>query len=91
LLDKLLAHLRNDGLPAKQMYYRVPATSTLWYLECLGRIGELLDAHPNLNIRLLWLPRSIPPVGFKRAKQLALEAIHTADLRGVGSSPDMPS
>jgi hypothetical protein len=51
-------------------------------IECLRRIGELLDIYPNLNIRLLWLPRNIPSVGFKRAKQLALEAIRTADLRG---------
>jgi hypothetical protein len=36
-----------------------------------------------MNIRLLWLPRAIPSVGFKRAKQLALEAIHTADLRDI--------
>jgi hypothetical protein len=52
-------------------------------IKCLRRIGELLDAHPNMNIRLLWLPRAIPSVGFKRAKQLALEAICTADLRDV--------
>jgi hypothetical protein len=52
-------------------------------IECLARIGELLDAHPNVNIWLLWLPRTIPWVGFKRAKQLAFEAIRTADLRDV--------
>jgi hypothetical protein len=49
-------------------------------LECMNKIGELLDSFPNLNIQLLWLPRSAPFIGFKRAKQLALEAIHMADL-----------
>ena len=53
---------------------------TIKYLE---RIGELLEAHPNINIRLLWLPRAIPSVGFQRAKNLAFEAIRTADLRDV--------
>ena len=48
-------------------------------IDCLRRIGELLDAHPNTNIWLLWLPRTIPSDGFKRAKQLTLEAIRTAD------------
>jgi hypothetical protein len=53
-------------------------------IECFIRIGELLDACPNVNtIRLLWLPRTIHSVGFKRAEQLAFEAIRTADLRGV--------
>ena len=52
-------------------------------IEYLRRLGELLNTHPGLNISLLWLPRNIPSVGFKRAKQLALEAIRTADLRDV--------
>ncbi len=43
--------------------------------QLLTKIGELTNAHPNLSIRLLWLPRSIPFIGFRRAKQLALEAI----------------
>jgi hypothetical protein len=49
-------------------------------LECMNKISELLDSFPSLNIQLLWLPRSAPFVGFKRAKQLALEAVRTADL-----------
>jgi ribonuclease HI len=49
-------------------------------LECLTKIGELMDLFPVLNIQLLWLPRSSPFVGFKRAKQLALEAIRSAEL-----------
>jgi hypothetical protein len=48
-------------------------------IKCLGKIGELMTSYPNLNIQLLWLPRSIPFIGFKRAKQLALEAIRVAD------------
>ena len=39
-----------------------------------------MDTYPNLSIRLLWFPRKIPFVGFKRAKQLAFEAICTAVL-----------
>ena len=35
-----------------------------------------MHLHPNVNIRLLWLPRSITFVSFRQAKQLALEAIH---------------
>ena len=49
-------------------------------LDCLNKIGELMDTYSNLKIRLLWLPRKIPFVGFKRAKQLALEAVHTMPL-----------
>jgi hypothetical protein len=36
--------------------------------DCLKSLGELFDAHLNMDIRLLWLPRNIPTVGFKRAK-----------------------
>jgi hypothetical protein len=52
-------------------------------IDCLRRIGELFDAHPNTNIRLLWLPRTIPSDGFKKARQAALEAIRTAVLRDI--------
>ena len=44
-------------------------------LQHLKNLGELITTHPNLRIRLQWLPRKIPFVGFKRAKQLAFEAI----------------
>jgi hypothetical protein len=44
-------------------------------IKCLGKIGEIITAYPNTNIKLLWLPRTTSFVGFKRAKQLALEAI----------------
>ena len=52
-------------------------------IKCLTKIGMLMTDFPHLNIRLLWLPRSIPFVGFRRAKQLTLEAIRTANLRGI--------
>ena len=48
-------------------------------LECLTKLGELMESHQNLKVRLLWLPRKTPFIGFKRAKQLALEAICTAN------------
>jgi len=50
-------------------------------IKCLIKIGELMNTYPHLNICLLWLPRSAPFVGFKRARQLALEAIRTTDWR----------
>ena len=49
-------------------------------IKFLTKLGELMDTHPNTSIQLLWLPRDAPFVGFKRARQLALEAIHTAVL-----------
>jgi hypothetical protein len=52
-------------------------------ITTVKKVDELLDAHPNANIWLLWLPRTLPSVGFKTAKQLSLEAIRTADLRDV--------
>ena len=41
----------------------------------MKRIEAILTTHPNISIKLQWLPRKIPFVGFQRAKQLALEAI----------------
>ena len=49
-------------------------------LECLNKLNIIFENYPNMNIRLLWLPRSIPFVRFRRAKQLALESIHIAAL-----------
>ena len=49
-------------------------------IRFLKQLGEFLTAHPYVNIQLLWLPRSIPFVGFRRAKQLILKAIHIAVL-----------
>jgi hypothetical protein len=50
-------------------------------IECLTKLGELMNTYPYLEVHLLWLPRSTPFVGFKRAKQLAHEAIRTSELR----------
>jgi len=49
-------------------------------IEHITQLGEILQSHPNLNVKLLSLPRNVPFVGFRRAKQLALEAIRTANL-----------
>ena len=48
-------------------------------IEHLLKLGEMFTRYPNLTIRLQWLPRKIFFVGFRRAKQLALEAIRVAD------------
>jgi hypothetical protein len=39
--------------------------------------------HLDTDIRLSWLPKSAPFIGFKRARQLVLEAIRTAELTTV--------
>ena len=49
----------------------------------LRKLSAIFETHPDTNIVLLWLPRRIPFIGFKRAKQLALEAIRTANLAGI--------
>ena len=49
-------------------------------LRHLASLGELFNTYPNVRIRLQWLPRKGPFIGFKRAKQLALEAIQITDL-----------
>ena len=41
----------------------------------LRRLSVIFDVHPNTNVVLLWLPKKVSFVGFKRTKQLALEAI----------------
>lgn len=49
----------------------------------MWKIEEILHAHPGTNMRLGWLPKTAPFVGFKRARQLAMEAIRTADADDV--------
>jgi ribonuclease HI len=49
-------------------------------LHIIRKLGTIFNVFPNTNIQLLWLPRKIPHVGFRRACQLALEAIRTANL-----------
>jgi hypothetical protein len=45
----------------------------------MEKLDEILRTHPDINISLSWLPKTAPFVGFKRARQLALEAIRTAE------------
>ena len=45
----------------------------------LMKLGELFHTYPNITVRLQWLPRKVPFIGFRRARQLAFEAIRTAD------------
>jgi hypothetical protein len=49
----------------------------------LRKLSDILEAYPDTKIVLLWLPRKAPFVGFRRAKQLALEAIRTADIADI--------
>ena len=49
----------------------------------MEQIDNILHFYPNSTIHLQWLPKAIPFVGFRRAKQLAMEAIWTADLEEV--------
>jgi hypothetical protein len=60
-----------------------PHTDQAESIKLLGRLNELIDKYPELNITLLWLPKKSPFVGFRRTKQLALEAARTADLTNV--------
>ena len=46
-------------------------------INYLYQIDDLLNAFPHINITLIWLPRSAPFIGYKRARQLAFEAICT--------------
>ncbi len=48
-------------------------------LAILKSLSIIFESFPDTKIVLLWLPRKAPFVGFKRAKQLALEAIRAAD------------
>jgi Reverse transcriptase (RNA-dependent DNA polymerase)/Endonuclease-reverse transcriptase len=52
-------------------------------IAILRRLSVILEKYPDTNIVLIWLPRKAPFIGFKRAKQLALEAIRTANLAGI--------
>ncbi len=56
-------------------------------IKILERLGRLLDKYP-INIMLLWMPRKTQFIGFRRVKQLALEAARTADLTTI-SEPQM--
>lgn len=50
----------------------------------LKTLGELFSTYPTTQVRLQWLPRKIPFVGFRRARQLAFEAIRLAGPMDAG-------
>ena len=52
-------------------------------IKLLRRLSELIDKYPEMHITFLWLPKKTQFVGFQRAKQLALEAVRTADLTNI--------
>ena len=52
-------------------------------IRLLKRLGNILERFPHANVAFLWLPRKAPFIGFKRAKQLALEAIRMACLEDI--------
>ena len=52
-------------------------------IAILKRLSTIFDSKPDTKIVFLWLPRKIPFAGFKRMKQIALEAIRTADLTDI--------
>jgi Reverse transcriptase (RNA-dependent DNA polymerase) len=92
-LDAISLHLANKPaqtqetfillLPSSLALCRVLDPSTHDEQEVslghLRTLGELLNTYPNICVVLQWLPKQIPFVGFKRANQLALEAIRTAN------------
>ncbi|KAI0274261.1 hypothetical protein BGY98DRAFT_935991 [Russula aff. rugulosa BPL654] len=49
-------------------------------IKILERLDKLIDKYPNINITFLWLPKKPQFIGFQRTRQLALEAVRTADL-----------
>jgi hypothetical protein len=49
----------------------------------LKKLSDIFETCPNTNIVFLWLPKKAPFVGFKRAKQLALEAIRTSNTMDI--------
>jgi hypothetical protein len=55
----------------------------------LNTLGELLTTFPNIQVKLQWLPRKVPFVGFRRTRQLAFEAIRIADPTGLREIPSI--
>ena len=45
----------------------------------ITKLGELLHSYPNIQVRLQWLPKKVPFIGFQRARKLTFEAIHITD------------
>ena len=56
-------------------------------LRRLRPLGEILNTFPSINAVLQWLPKKISFVGFRRAKQLAMEATRTADPANLEDPP----
>ena len=56
-------------------------------LRHLTKIGELFDAHPNIDIVVQWLPKKIHFAGFRRAKRKALTAIRLATPDSIAEEP----
>jgi hypothetical protein len=52
-------------------------------IQHLNKLGKLITSYPNMNIKLLWLLKAGPFIGFKRAKQLTLKVICTTNLTNV--------
>lgn len=52
-------------------------------IRVLKKLSDTLENYPDTKIVFIWLPRKAPFIGFKRAKQLALEAIRTADTSNI--------
>ena len=92
-LDAITAHLDNKPAHAQETFMiLIPSNPALGRtldpsaheeqevsLRHLAKLSELLTAHPNIDFVLQWLPRKIHFAGFRRAKQMALHAIRTAD------------
>ncbi|KAI0271090.1 hypothetical protein BGY98DRAFT_1007241 [Russula aff. rugulosa BPL654] len=55
----------------------------------LRKLGEILSTYPNTQVRLQWLPRKVPFTEFRRARQLAFEAIRTADPTELHEPPSI--
>ena len=52
-------------------------------IRVLKKLSDTLENYPDTKIVFIWLPRKAPFIGFKRAKQLALKAIRTADTSNI--------
>src|SRR6267154_1104174 len=57
-----------------------PHTDQMESIKIIRRLSKLIDKYLEINIIFLWLPKKSQFVGFRHTKQLALEAVRTADL-----------
>jgi hypothetical protein len=56
---------------------------TLPHEEQEASLDHISLFHTHIIVRLQWLPKMAPFIGFRRSRQLAFEAIHTTDLTGL--------